>query len=75
MSNLQVVPPGKCEGDGGVVGVVTPLLRGSAQILLHGDQVVRARCAARKMHDKREMEKDGESKIKKKCTWMTMRMG
>ena len=28
-----------CEGDGDVVGVVTPLVRGVAQVL-HGDQVV-----------------------------------
>ena len=28
-----------CEGDGDVVGVVTPLVRGGAQVL-HGDQVV-----------------------------------
>ena len=29
-----------------VVGVVTPLVRGGAQVL-HGDQVCRAQCAAR----------------------------
>ena len=30
---------GSCEGDGDVVGVVTPLVREVAQVL-HGDQVV-----------------------------------
>ena len=29
----------QCEGDGDVVGVVTPIVRGGAQVL-HGDQVL-----------------------------------
>ena len=30
-----------------VVGVVTPLVRGGAQVVLHSDQVVELLCAAR----------------------------
>ena len=36
----SILPSGLCcEGGGDVVGVVTPLVRGGAQVL-HGDQVV-----------------------------------
>ena len=37
--NFEMKVYGKCEGGGDVVGVVTPL-RGGAQVVLHGIQVV-----------------------------------
>ena len=36
-----------------VVGVVTPLVRGGAQVVLHGDQVVETQCAARGARERR----------------------
>ena len=64
-----------------VVGVVTPLVRGGAQVL-HGDQVVELSVLL-EVHEKGEVEEDGEGQVevereegevKEKRTWMTMRM-
>ena len=64
-----------------VVGVVTPLVRGGAQVL-HGDQVVELSVLL-EVHEKGEVEEDGERQIevegedveiKERRTWMTMRM-
>ena len=64
-----------------VVGVVTPLVRGGAQVL-HGDQVVELSVLL-EVHEKEEVEEDGEGQIeiegedveiKERRTWMTMRM-
>ena len=65
-----------------VVGVVTHLVRGGAQVL-HGDQVVELSVLLG-VHEEGEVEKDGEgqvevereeSEIREKRTWMTMGMG
>ena len=65
-----------------VVGVVTPLVRGGAQVVLHGDQVVELSVLL-EVHEKGEVEEDGENQVevereegeaKEKRTWMTMRM-
>ena len=70
-----------CEGGVDVVGVVTPL-RGGAQVVLHGDQVVEL-SALLGVHEKGEVKEDGEGQVevereegevKEKRTWMTMRM-
>ena len=70
------------EGDGDVVGVVTPLVRGGAQVVLHGDQVVELSVLLG-VHEKGEVGEDGEGQvevereegeIKEKRSWMTMRM-
>ena len=69
-----------CEEDGDVVGVVTPLVRGGAQIL-HGDQVVELSVLL-EVHEREEKGEDGEEQIeveeergelkeKRTCTWMT----
>ena len=50
-----------CEGVGDVVGVVTPLVRGSVQVL-HGDQVVELSVLL-EVHEKEEVEEDGEGQI------------
>ena len=50
-----------CEGGVDVVGVVTPLVRGGAQVL-HGDQVVELSVLL-EMHEKGEVEEDGEGQI------------
>ena len=50
-----------CEGDGDVVGVVTPL-RGSAQVVLHGDQVVELSVLLG-VHEDGEVEEDGEGQV------------
>ena len=72
---------GQCEGDGDVVGVVTPLVRGGAQVL-HGDQVVELSVLL-EVHEREEEGEDGEgqieveserSELKERRTWMTMRM-
>ena len=72
----------RCEGDVDVVGVVTPL-RGGAQVVLHGDQVVELSVLLG-VHEEGEVEEDGEGQVevereegevKEKRTWMTMRMG
>ena len=64
-----------------VVGVVTPLVRGGAQVL-HGDQVVELSVLL-EVHEKEEVEEDGEGQIevegedveiKERRTCMTMRM-
>ena len=61
-----------------VVGVVTPLVRGSAQVVLHGDQVVELSLLL-EVHEKGEVEEDGagqveiereESEVKEKRSWM-----
>ena len=71
-----------CEGGVDVVGVVTPL-RGGAQVVLHGDQVVELSVLLG-VHEEGEVEEDGEGQVevdreerevKEKRTWMTMRMG
>ena len=65
-----------------VVGVVT-LLRGGAQVVLHGDQVVDLSVLLG-VHEEGEVAEDGEgqvevereeSEVKEKRTWMTLRMG
>ena len=63
-----------------VVSVVTPLVRGGAQVL-HGDQVVELSVLL-EVHEKEEEEEDGEGQIevegevveikeRRTCTWMT----
>ena len=44
-----------------VVGVITPLVRGGAQVL-HGDQVVELNVLL-EVHEKGEVEKDGEGQV------------
>ena len=70
-----------CEGDGDVVGVVTLLVRGGAQVL-HGDQVVELSVQL-EVQEREEKGEDGEGQIevegekgelKERRTWMTMRM-
>ena len=69
-----------CEGGVDVVGVVTPLVRGGAQVL-HGDQVVEVSVLL-EVHEKEGEEEDGEGQIevesergepkeRRTCTWMT----
>ena len=64
-----------------VVGVVTLLVRGGAQVL-HGDQVVELSVLL-EVHEREEEGEDGEGQIevesergelKERRTWMTMRM-
>ena len=50
-----------CEGDGDVVGVVTPL-RGGAQVVLHGVQVV-GLSVLLGVHEEGEVEEDGEGQV------------
>ena len=50
-----------CEGDGDVVGVVTPL-RGVAQVVLRGVQVVEVGVRLR-VHQDRGVEEDGEGQV------------
>ena len=45
-----------------VVGVVTPLIHGGAQVVLHGDQVVEL-SALLEVHEKRKVEEDGEGQV------------
>ena len=63
-----------------VVGVVTHLVRGGAQVVLHGDQVVEL-SALLGVHEKGEVEEDCEDQVevereevevKEKRSWMTM---
>ena len=65
-----------------VVTVVTPL-RGGAQVVLHGDQVVELTVLLG-VHEEGEVEEDGEGQVevereegevREKRTWMTVRMG
>ena len=67
-----------CERDGDVSGVVAPL-RGSAQVVLHGIQVVEVGVRLR-VHQDRGVEEDGEgqvevdreeSEVKERRSWMT----
>ena len=69
-----------CEGDGDVVGVVTPRVRGGAQVL-HGDQVVELSVLL-EVHEREEKGEDGEGQIevedergelkeRRTFTWMT----
>ena len=50
-----------CEGDGDVVGVVSPL-RGVAQVVLHGVQVVEVGVLLR-VHQDIGVEEDGEGQV------------
>ena len=50
-----------CEGDGDVVGVVTPL-RGVAQVVFHGVQVLEVGVRLRVDQD-RGVEEDGEGQV------------
>ena len=50
-----------CEGDGDVVGVLTPL-RGGAQVVLHGAQVLELRVLLG-VHQEGEREEDGEGQV------------
>ena len=68
-----------CEGDGDVGGVVAPL-RGVAQVVFHGVQVVEVGVQLR-VHQNRGVEEDGEGqvevemevgKVKEKHTCMKM---
>ena len=61
-----------------VVGVVTPLVRGGAQVVLHGDQVVELSVLL-EVHEKEEVGEDGErqvevereeSEVKERRSWM-----
>ena len=70
-----------CEGGGDVVGVVTPLVRGGAQVL-HDDQVVELSVLL-EVHEREEEGEDGDGQIevedergelKERRTWVTMRM-
>ena len=69
-----------CEGAVDVVGVVTPLVRGGAQVL-HGDLVVELSVLL-EVHEKEKEGEDGEGQIevesergelkeRRTCTWMT----
>ena len=69
-----------CEGDGDVAGVVTPLVRGGAQVL-HGDQVVELSVLL-ELQEREVKGEDGEGQIevedergelkeRRTCTWMT----
>ena len=62
------------------MGVVTPLVRGGAQVL-HGDQVVELSVLL-KVHEREEKGEDGEGQVevedergelkeRRTCTWMT----
>ena len=70
--------PHWCEGGVDVVGVVTPLVRGRAQVL-HGDQVVELSVLL-EVNEKEEVEEDdegqieveGEDELKEKRSCMTM---
>ena len=78
--HLHVVQVAMCEGGVDVVSVVTPLVRGGAQVL-HGDQVVELSVLL-EVHEKEEEGEDGEGQIevesergelkeRRTCTWMT----
>ena len=45
-----------------VVSVVTPLVRGGAQVVLHGDQIVEL-SGLLGVHEKGEVEEDGEGQV------------
>ena len=74
------VVQGTCEGGVDVVGVVTPFVRGGAQVL-RGDQVV-GLSVLLGVHEEGEVEEDSEGQVevereegemKEKRTWMTVR--
>ena len=80
-SIAAVATPSFYEGGVDVVGVVTPLVRGGAQVVLHGDQVVELSVLL-EVHEKEEEGEDGEGQIevesergelkeRRTCTWMT----
>ena len=54
----------KCEGDGDVVGVLTPL-RGGAQVVLHGAHFFELRVLLG-VHQEGEVEEDGEGHVEVK---------
>ena len=69
-----------CEGGGDVVGVVTPLVGGVAQVL-HGDQIVelRVQLAVQEVEGKEEdrkgqVEVEEEKRLKEVRTWVTVEM-
>ena len=77
---IPVIIVTSCEGGVDVVGVVTPLVRGGAQVL-HGDQVVELSVLL-EVHENEEEGEDGEGQIevesergelkeRRTCTWMT----
>ena len=57
----QILDSYLCEGDGDVVGVKAPL-RGVAQVVLHGVQVVEVSVQLR-VHQDRGVEEDGEGQV------------
>ena len=61
MSTVRVSRPSFCERGVDVVGVVTPL-RGGAQVVLHGDQVVELSVLLG-VHEEGEVEEDGEGQV------------
>ena len=70
----------QCEGDGDVVGVVTPLVGGVAQAF-HADQVVElsVQLAVQEVEGKEEdiegqVEVEEEKRLKEVRSWMTMEM-
>ena len=80
METGEVIYEKVCEGGGDVVGVVTPFVRGGAQVL-HGDQVVELSVLL-EVHERVEKGEDGEGQIeienergelkeRRTCTWMT----
>ena len=78
---LPTAPLPSCEGGVDVVGVITPL-RGGAQVVLHGDQIVElSLCSGCMRKEKWKRTGEGhveveteEVEVKEKRTWMTMRM-
>ena len=68
-----------CEGDGDVVGVVTPLVGGVAQAF-HDDQVVelRVQLGVQEVEGKEDREEqvevERERRLKEVRSWMTMEM-
>ena len=62
-ANFHFIFCGSCSCEGGVdvVGVVTPL-RGGAQVVLHGDQVVELTVLL-EVHEEGEVEEDGEGRV------------
>ena len=62
LADDHVVGLKTCEGGVDVVGVVTPLVRGGAQVVLHGDQVVELSVLLG-VREKGEVEEDGEGQV------------
>ena len=65
-----------------IVGVVTPLVHGGAQVVLHGDQVVELSVLLG-VQERKEQGENGEGQVeaereegelKEKRPWMTMRL-